>query len=178
MTVAVRCNAWTAFARPDVGIVGSNPTQVIDVCIMCVLFCVCVVLCVGKGLATGWSPVQRVLQTMYSLTELSPSWEAANCAATQELPSILRNPKVHYHVHKSPPLVPILSHINPIHTIPSYFSKIHNSIVLHLRLGLPPCGFPTNVLYAFLLSRIRAACPAHLILLYFIILIIVEIDCV
>jgi hypothetical protein len=30
--------------------------------------------------------------------ELSPCWEAASCAATQELPSILWNPNVHYHV--------------------------------------------------------------------------------
>jgi hypothetical protein len=61
--------------------------------------------------------------------ELSPSGEAANFAVTEELPSILWKPKVHYRVQKSTSLVIILSQINPIHTIPSYLSKIHFNIV-------------------------------------------------
>jgi hypothetical protein len=65
----------------------------------------------------------------YLLTELSPSWGAINWAAAQDLPSFSWNPKVQYRVHKSAPLVPILSHIYPIHTIPSNLSKINFDIV-------------------------------------------------
>jgi hypothetical protein len=50
----------------------------------------------------------------------------------------------------------------------------------HLRLGLPsglfPSGFPTNILFAFLVFSIRATCPAHLIFLDLIILIMFEED--
>jgi hypothetical protein len=60
---------------------------------------------------------------------LSPSWEAANSAATQEPPSILWDPKTHYRVHKNHQLVPTPSQINPIHTIISSLSKIHFIIV-------------------------------------------------
>jgi hypothetical protein len=64
--------------------------------------------------------------------ELSPSWKASNYAATQEIPCIVWNPKVHYRVHKSPPLVYILGQINPVHTNPPYLSKINVNIVAYL----------------------------------------------
>jgi hypothetical protein len=66
--VVVRSKAWTVFARSNAGIVGSNPTQGMDVCLP--LFYVCVVLCIGSGLATGWSPVQGVLLNVYRIKKL------------------------------------------------------------------------------------------------------------
>jgi hypothetical protein len=60
--------------------------------------------------------------------ELSSS-EAASCAATLELRSILWNPKVHYRLHNNHPLVPIMSQINPAHTNPSCLSKINFNII-------------------------------------------------
>jgi hypothetical protein len=69
--------------------------------------------------------------------ELSPSWEVTSCSATQEFLKILLNPKFHYHVHKSPSLVPTLDQMNSVQTTPSYLSKIHFSIILQYSLGLP-----------------------------------------
>jgi hypothetical protein len=46
----------------------------------------------------------------------------------QKLPAFLYNLKVHHPVHNSLPLLPILSLINPVHTIISHFFKINFNI--------------------------------------------------
>jgi hypothetical protein len=50
--------------RSDAGIVGSNPNQGMYVCVCIRLFYVCVFLCLGSCLATGWSLVQGVLPSV------------------------------------------------------------------------------------------------------------------
>jgi hypothetical protein len=50
--------------------------------------------------------------------ELSPSSEVASYASSQEFSNIFWNPEVYYRVRKSPPLDPVLSHINLVYTSP------------------------------------------------------------
>ena len=59
----------------------------------------------------------------------SPSWEANWFAASQEIPRISRNPKVHYRTHKRPPLVSILGQPNPVHIPTSHFLEIRPNII-------------------------------------------------
>ena len=47
----------------------------------------------------------------------SPSWAANWFAASDEIPRISRNPKVHYRTHKSPPPVSVLGQITPVQTL-------------------------------------------------------------
>jgi hypothetical protein len=97
---------------------------------------------------------------------LSPSRGAASRSVTQEFPNILWNPKLHYRVHKSPPLVPTLSQVSSVHTTASYLSKIYLILSSHLRLCLPSgifsSGFPSKILYALsFLHPCYMLCPSH-----------------
>jgi hypothetical protein len=67
---------------------------------------------------------------IYLLTDPEPFFgRLPNCAATQELSDILWNLKVYYRVRNSPPLVPVLSQIDPVHTTLSCLSKIYFNVV-------------------------------------------------
>ena len=102
----------------------------------------------------------------------SPSWEANWFAASQEIPQISRNPKVHYRTHKRPPTVSILGQPYPVHIPTSHPLEIHPNIIHPSTPRSPqwshPLRFPHQDPIHPLSSPIRATCPAHLILLDFI----------
>ena len=64
----------------------------------------------------------------YSMVQ-SSSWAADWLAASQEIPRISRNPKVHHRTHKRTPPVPILGQPNPVHMPTSHLLEIHPNII-------------------------------------------------
>jgi len=105
----------------------------------------------------------------------SPS-EASSHAPSQETPRLLWSIKFYYHAHKSPPLVPILSQMNPVHALLSYFFKIYSDIIFpsthtSFEWSLFCRFFDQNYVRIFLLP-IRATSLVHLILFDLITLIV------
>ena len=108
-----------------------------------------------------------------SLTKSNPVQhsprEGTRCSANQEIPRILWNRKVHCRTHNSPPLVPIMSHINPVHV----FNKISwiftlllsSQLCLGLQSNFLSLRLPTKTLYAPPLSPIKTTRYVNLILL-------------
>jgi hypothetical protein len=86
-----------------------------------------VVLCTTKYYPPKSSMFRRLLTNS---KEQSPSSDANTPLDSQEIPHVLCSPNVHYHIHKCPPSVPILSHSIPVYSTPPRFLKFHFHIII------------------------------------------------
>jgi hypothetical protein len=94
-----------------------------------------------------WYNTVSISHSLTHSREQSPSWEANRFSASQEIPRILYNPKVHYCTHK----FLSLSWARSIHSMPPHLTSWRSILTIlfsHLRLSLPsilfPSGFPTQ----------------------------------
>jgi hypothetical protein len=66
--------------------------------------------------------------------------------------------KIHHRLHKTPPLLPVLSQMNPFRTFPPYVPRTVLILSSHLHLVLPwglfPSVFSTKISYAFLILAV------------------------
>jgi len=115
--------------------------------------------------------IQATQFTESNSTERRPSWEAKRSSAKQRNSHISLSAKVHCHIHKTPPPVHILNHINPVHVSPIPFLEICFNIILPSMSGFsklsPSLRFPRQKLLCTVSLTHHATRPVHTILLDF-----------
>jgi hypothetical protein len=76
ITIYAPSEAWTVFARSKTGIVGSNPTRGMDIC---------VVLCVGSGVATGYGLTPCIVEGSWQSFGETFYFQLLCCWCTQHI---------------------------------------------------------------------------------------------
>jgi hypothetical protein len=71
-----------------------------------------------------------------------PSWKVASRSTDQDIFILLLNHRLYYCVHKSRPLDPVLSQMNPIHNLPPHFSNISLNIIVPSTPRFSKWSFP------------------------------------
>jgi hypothetical protein len=119
---AERSESCTVFARSEAVIVGSILTQGMNVWCVYAFLCVCVVLCLGSGLATGQSLVQGVLPSVKWLKRMKENLDTCIRVYEERIKKTLR---------KAAP--PFVTRIGAYHTKILSFKKyfILSSFILH-----------------------------------------------
>jgi len=87
------------------------------------------------GLPHSFAGVRTLLTTWSN-----PPWEGNSHSASEEIFRPLQKPRVHYSVHRSSPMVPLLSQMNPVH--PSH-PRLVLTLTSHICIGHLSDLFPT-----------------------------------
>jgi hypothetical protein len=91
----------------------------------------CMSVCVSVYMFVCIYACMSVWLTDPPTNQTTPSWEANRRSAIEEIPSILWNLTMNFHAHKGPPIVPILTQMNLVYTLPpSSFFKIYFNIII------------------------------------------------
>lgn len=122
----------------------------------------------GKGIGNVPDSLSNIILSQEVITKSLHRPEAKCCSAAKELPECY-GINVHYLVDKGPTLVPVLSKMNPVHTLPFYFFTTESIIIFPWSLlpssDVPAAASPMWISHAIVFITLHATCSTHLTIL-------------